>query len=394
MHEMAWSTDERTLAVVSSHVARAIVVDVAEALSQPEPKHWSWTRSVSLTRQDGKRLPDAGGSSRREKWAYEVWTDELGRGIDCRVCTGPANPGMPGPGLMSRNHGSRPSRTDAGERGLDSGRRVGAHRSAIHRPGGSDMASGPGHGSESGHRQGDVPHAGTSRAPGVRHHAGPGQGTGVERRCRGGVAADHRLVDGCRLRRLRRARGSGHHRRARADRCAGQQRRDRAARLDRGAGPRRVPRRHGDELLRRDSLHAGGAARHAGQGQRLHRQHLVGGRTHLELAAGPVRRLEVRSRSDQRSRRPGSEEPGHPGRRRPARDHQHRHGARHHQRGRCVDLPARPPVRWSVQRVAEESDWSGSSSPARSARSSRATRRASATRSARTRSRFSPGAPR
>jgi hypothetical protein len=89
-HELAWASDGRTLAVLSSHVARAIVVDVAEALSQPEPKHWSWTRSVSLTRQDGKQL------ARRLRFVapgeieYEVCAHELGRGIDWRVCTGPA----------------------------------------------------------------------------------------------------------------------------------------------------------------------------------------------------------------------------------------------------------------------------------------------------------------
>lgn len=46
-HEMAWSADGRTLAVVSSHVARAIIVDVAWTLSRPETRteYWSWWSS-------------------------------------------------------------------------------------------------------------------------------------------------------------------------------------------------------------------------------------------------------------------------------------------------------------------------------------------------------------
>jgi hypothetical protein len=90
-HEMAWSADGHTLAVVSSHVARAIVVDVAGALSRPDKPtaYWSWP-SVSLARQDGKRLARRLRFVAPREIEYEVCTHEFGRGIDWRVCTGPA----------------------------------------------------------------------------------------------------------------------------------------------------------------------------------------------------------------------------------------------------------------------------------------------------------------
>jgi hypothetical protein len=89
-HEMAWSADGRTLAVVSSHVARASVIDVARALSHPEAKPWAWTRSVSLTDQDRPRLARRLRFVAPAEVEYEVCVYEFGRGIDWRVCTAPA----------------------------------------------------------------------------------------------------------------------------------------------------------------------------------------------------------------------------------------------------------------------------------------------------------------
>ena len=89
-HELAWAADGRTLAVVSSHVARAMVVDVARALSQPETKSGSWTRSVSLTGQDRPRLARHVRFVAAGEIEYEVCAHEFGKGVDWRVCTAPA----------------------------------------------------------------------------------------------------------------------------------------------------------------------------------------------------------------------------------------------------------------------------------------------------------------
>lgn len=89
-HEMAWSADGRTLAVVSSHVARAKVIDVARALSQPEMKNWAWTRSVSLTGQDGPQLARHLRFVAQGEIEYQVCAHQFGKGIDWRVCTAPA----------------------------------------------------------------------------------------------------------------------------------------------------------------------------------------------------------------------------------------------------------------------------------------------------------------
>jgi hypothetical protein len=88
-HEMAWSADGRTLAVVSSHVARAVVVDVARALSQRDTPSWSLTRSVSLTAQDGRQLARHLRFVAPEEVEYQVCAHRFGRGIDWRVCTAP-----------------------------------------------------------------------------------------------------------------------------------------------------------------------------------------------------------------------------------------------------------------------------------------------------------------
>lgn len=56
-HEIAWSGDGHTLAVVSSHVARVVFVDVKWALDNRSVKtfYWSW-RTVSLAGERDKRL--------------------------------------------------------------------------------------------------------------------------------------------------------------------------------------------------------------------------------------------------------------------------------------------------------------------------------------------------
>jgi hypothetical protein len=88
-HEVAWAADGRTLAVVSSHVARAIVVDVAAALSQPETRT-AHRSSVSLAGGEGQQL------ARRLRFVapgeieYEVCAHQFGKDIDWRVCTAPA----------------------------------------------------------------------------------------------------------------------------------------------------------------------------------------------------------------------------------------------------------------------------------------------------------------
>jgi hypothetical protein len=114
-HEMIWAADGRTLAVLSSHVARAIVVDVSQARSHPDGKSWSWTRSVSLAGQDTPRLARRLRFVSSGEIEYEVCAHTFGRGIDWRVCTAPPE-----------SHRLR----------LDFGLRIGAHRSTIHRPGG------------------------------------------------------------------------------------------------------------------------------------------------------------------------------------------------------------------------------------------------------------------
>ena len=102
-HEMAWATDGRTLAVLSSHVARAIVVDVARALGQPGTAHGPWTRSVSLASQDGRQLARRLRFVAPAEIEYEVCAHQFGKGIDWRVCTAPAEtrrlrlPGVTGP---------------------------------------------------------------------------------------------------------------------------------------------------------------------------------------------------------------------------------------------------------------------------------------------------------
>jgi hypothetical protein len=90
-HEIAWSADGRTLAVVSSHVARAAIVDVAGALSRPDTAtaSSSW-RSVSLASQDGKQLARRVRFVAPGELQYEVCTHEFGRGVDWRVCAAPA----------------------------------------------------------------------------------------------------------------------------------------------------------------------------------------------------------------------------------------------------------------------------------------------------------------
>jgi hypothetical protein len=89
-HEMAWSADGRTLAIVSSHVARARVIDVARALSEPEMKHWSWTRSVSLTGHDRPMLARHLRFVAPGEIEYQVCAHQFGKGIDWRICTTPA----------------------------------------------------------------------------------------------------------------------------------------------------------------------------------------------------------------------------------------------------------------------------------------------------------------
>jgi hypothetical protein len=90
-HEMAWSADGRRLAVLSSHVARAIVVDVEWALSRPATKtsHWSW-RSVSLAYGEEHRLAHRLRFLTSEELEYQVCSNEFGRGKDWRRCTTPA----------------------------------------------------------------------------------------------------------------------------------------------------------------------------------------------------------------------------------------------------------------------------------------------------------------
>lgn len=90
-HELVWSPDGRRLAVVSSHVARAVVVDVAWALSAPETPtaYWSW-RSVSLAPGDTHNLARRLRLVTPEEIEYEVCPHQFGRGIDWRTCTAPA----------------------------------------------------------------------------------------------------------------------------------------------------------------------------------------------------------------------------------------------------------------------------------------------------------------
>jgi hypothetical protein len=76
--------------VVSSHVARAIVVDVEWALSQPatQTAHWSW-RSVSLAYGEGRKLAQRVRFVAPGEIEYQVCSNEIGRGIDWRRCTAP-----------------------------------------------------------------------------------------------------------------------------------------------------------------------------------------------------------------------------------------------------------------------------------------------------------------
>jgi hypothetical protein len=55
--EIAWSSDGRTLAVLSGHVARVRFVDVSWALRHPSipTAHWSW-RQVGLSAEGGMRF--------------------------------------------------------------------------------------------------------------------------------------------------------------------------------------------------------------------------------------------------------------------------------------------------------------------------------------------------
>jgi len=89
-HEMAWSADGRRLAVLSSHVARAIVVDVDWALSRPATKtfYWSW-RSVSLAYGEQQKLAQHLRFVAPAELEYQVCSNEVGRGIDWRRCTAP-----------------------------------------------------------------------------------------------------------------------------------------------------------------------------------------------------------------------------------------------------------------------------------------------------------------
>jgi hypothetical protein len=89
-HELAWSIDGRTLAVVSSHVARLAVIDVERALAHPteRPSRSLW-RSVSLG--DGNR-PQLARHVRfvaPGELEYEVCPNRFGKGIDWRICTAP-----------------------------------------------------------------------------------------------------------------------------------------------------------------------------------------------------------------------------------------------------------------------------------------------------------------
>jgi hypothetical protein len=89
-HEMAWSTDGHALAVLSSHVARAIVVDVASALSQPEARtaYAPW-RSVGLGEGHGQQLARHLRFVTPGEIEYEVCANRFGRGVDWRVCAAP-----------------------------------------------------------------------------------------------------------------------------------------------------------------------------------------------------------------------------------------------------------------------------------------------------------------
>jgi hypothetical protein len=91
-HEMAWSSDGRSLAVLSSHVARAIIVDVERALSQPATPsaYWSW-RSVSLAWGEEKKLARHLRFVAPGEIEYEVCSHEIGGGVDWRRCTAPAH---------------------------------------------------------------------------------------------------------------------------------------------------------------------------------------------------------------------------------------------------------------------------------------------------------------
>jgi hypothetical protein len=54
--EMAWSPDGRTLAVLSGHVARIRLVDVASALRSPVPTSDVWPRQVDFSSERDLRL--------------------------------------------------------------------------------------------------------------------------------------------------------------------------------------------------------------------------------------------------------------------------------------------------------------------------------------------------
>jgi hypothetical protein len=84
--ELAWSFDGRTLAILSSHVARIKVVDVAWALDHPSVRtsHWSWRQvdlstSTRLFRGHSLRFS---GESEIELRLCPVSRDERGRPID------------------------------------------------------------------------------------------------------------------------------------------------------------------------------------------------------------------------------------------------------------------------------------------------------------------------
>jgi hypothetical protein len=123
---IAWSGDGRSLAILSSHVGRAVVIDVASALSQPDARQpYQWSRSVSLVdgrRQQLVRHVRFVGPGEIE---YEVCAHQFGRGIDWRVCTAPPEtrrlrlPSQPatarGPARVTgaRHSGSTPGGIDA-----------------------------------------------------------------------------------------------------------------------------------------------------------------------------------------------------------------------------------------------------------------------------------------